>query len=96
MPVNNFWAFTLYDSQTRSMLQTDRQPPTIDSIQNDPQLNEDGSTTIWFAPEAPEGQEANWVQTIPGKSWFTALRMYGPLQPWFDQSWKPGDIELVE
>ena len=22
--------------------------------------------------------------------------MYGPLQPWIDQSWRPGEIELVK
>jgi hypothetical protein len=21
---------------------------------------------------------------------------YGPLEPWFDKTWKPGDLELVE
>jgi hypothetical protein len=24
------------------------------------------------------------------------LRLYGPLEPWFDQSWRPGEISLVE
>jgi hypothetical protein len=49
-----------------------------------------------FAPEAPEGKKGNWLQTVPGKSWFTILRMYGPLEPWIDQSWRPGEIELVQ
>ena len=96
IPVNNFWAFTLYDSQTRSMLQTDQPLPSIDSIQNNPEMNEDGSIDIFFAPEAPKGREANWIQTIPGKSWFAILRMYGPLEPWFDQTWKPSDIQKVK
>src|SRR5215471_687019 len=42
------------------------------------------------------GQEPNWVQTMPGKGWNVLLRLYGPLEPWFDKSWKPGDIELVQ
>ncbi|MEM9059296.1 MAG: DUF1254 domain-containing protein [Pseudomonadota bacterium] len=95
-PVNNFWAYTVYDPQTRSMLQTDQPAPSLDSIQRDPEVNADGSIDVYFAPEAPEGKEANWIQTVPGKGWFTALRMYGPLEPWFEQSWKPGDIELVK
>ncbi len=49
-----------------------------------------------FSPKAPKGMEGNWLQTIPGKSWFIALRIYGPEQPWIDQSWKPGEIELVK
>ncbi len=44
----------------------------------------------------PDGQENNWIQSRPGKSWFAILRMYGPLQPWFEQSWKPGDLQPVE
>ena len=23
------------------------------------------------------------------------IRLYGPLEPWFDHTWKPGDIEPV-
>ena len=44
----------------------------------------DGSTTIWFAPEQPEGVgRGNWIQTMPGKGWFTILRLYSPLEPFF-------------
>ena len=56
----------------------------------------DGSYDVYFGPEAPAGKEGNWLQTISGKSWWLALRMYGPLQPWIDQTWRPGEIELVE
>lgn len=34
------------------------------------------------------------MQTIPGKGWNTILRLYGPLEPWFDKTWRPGEIEL--
>ena len=44
---------------------------------------------------APAGNEGNWVQTLPGKSWSALLRLYAPLEGWFDKSWKPGDFELV-
>lgn len=95
-PVEDFWAWTVYDSQKRSMLRTDQSSPSLDSIQRNPVVNEDGTIDVCFAPEAPEGKEDNWIQTIPGKSWFVALRMYGSLQPWFDQTWKPSDISVVE
>ncbi|MDV7142132.1 DUF1214 domain-containing protein [Tropicimonas sp. TH_r6] len=95
-PGANFWAFTLYDTQTRSMLQTDQPLPSIDSIQNDPKLNDNGSIDVFFALEAPEGWESNWVQTIPGKSWFTILRMYGPEEEWLNGDYVPGEITLVE
>ncbi|WP_369049030.1 DUF1254 domain-containing protein [Tenacibaculum sp. UWU-22] len=95
VPVNNFWAFTIYDTQTRSQLQTDQPFPTVGSQTKGFKTNDDGSIDIYFAPEAPVGFENNWLQTIPGKSWFTILRMYGPLQPWIDKTWRPSEIELV-
>ena len=56
----------------------------------------DGSVTVWFGPKAPAGQESNWVQTMPGKGWNSLLRLYAPLEPWFDKTWKPGDFERVD
>jgi hypothetical protein len=96
VPVNNFWAVTLYDTQTRSLLQTGQKFPTVGSQSEGVQKNADGSYDMYFAPEAPVGKEGNWLQTVPGKSWFTILRMYGPLEPWINQSWRPGEIERVE
>ena len=96
VPVKDFWSVTAYDPQTRSMLQTDQQFPALDSYNENVQRNADGSYDIYFAPEAPEGQEGNWIQTIPEKSWFIILRMYGPLEPWLNKTWVPGEIELVE
>jgi hypothetical protein len=95
-PVADFWAVTMYDTQTRSQLQTDQQFPTLGSQTEGLKKNADGSYDIYFAPEPPEGQEGNWLQTIPGKSWWIGLRMYGPLQPWIDKTWRPGEIELVQ
>lgn len=95
VPAKDFWSFTLYDNQTRSMLQTDAQFPAIGSNDSSVVQNEDGSYDVYFAPVAPEGKESNWVQTIPGKGWNTIFRLYGPLEDWFDQTWRPGEIELV-
>jgi hypothetical protein len=93
IPAKNFWSFVVYDNQTRSMLQTDQQFPSISSLKKGVVLNADTSVDVWFGPTAPEGHEANWVQTVPGKSWNVLLRLYGPGQTWFDKTWKPGDFE---
>ncbi|GFO81087.1 MAG: hypothetical protein A49_07140 [Methyloceanibacter sp.] len=95
IPVKDFWSVIAYDTQTRSMLQTDQQFPSVSSQNKNLKVNADGSVDVWFGPKAPDGMENNWVQTIPGKGWFTILRLYGPLEPWFDQSWRPGEIELA-
>jgi len=94
IPVANFWSVILYDDQTRSMLQTDQQWPAVSSQTKGLLVNADGSVDIYFGPKAPAGKENNWVQTVPGKGWNTLLRLYGPLQPWFDKTWRPGEIEL--
>jgi len=95
-PAKDFWALTIYDPQTRSMLQTDQVFPTVGSQDEGLVQNEDGSFDIYFAPEAPEGYENNWLQTIPGKSWFVALRLYGPLEPWIEKTWRPSEILEVK
>ncbi len=96
VPVNDFWAFTMYDTQTRSMLQTSQAFPTVGSQNKAIAKNADGSYDIYFGPKAPAGKEGNWLQTVPGKSWFTILRMYGPLEPWINKTWRPSEIELVK
>jgi hypothetical protein len=96
IPANQFWSFTVYSNQTRSMLETDQRSAGLDSLAKGVKMNPDGSATIWFGPKAPKGQENNWVQTMPGKGWNTLLRLYGPLEPWFNKTWKPGDFERVD
>lgn len=93
IPAKNFWAFTAYDNQTRSLLPTDQKSAGVDSMAPALKKNADGGATVWFGPKPPAGQEANWVQTMPGKGFNVILRLYGPLEPWFNQSWMPGDLE---
>ena len=96
IPAKDFWSILAYDPQTRSMLQTDQQFPSVSSQKPDIAINPDTSADVYFGPEAPVGKEANWIQTIPGKGFFVALRLYGPLEPWFDKTWQPGEIEAVQ
>ncbi|MGB5509834.1 DUF1254 domain-containing protein [Robiginitalea sp.] len=95
-PMEDFWSFTIYDNQTRSMLQTDQQFPGVDNNKEGLIQNEDGSWDIYIGPKAPEGFESNWIQTVPGKGWNTIFRLYGPLEPWFDGEWYPSDAVEVE
>jgi hypothetical protein len=100
IPAAAFWSFTLYDNQTRSMLQTPQRYPRAGS-QNYPspaaEADADGSTTIYFGPTKPDGAKpGNWIQTMPGKGWFTILRLYSPLETFFTKEWRLSEIELVK
>lgn len=77
------------------MLETDQEFAGLDRNNPSVKPNKDGSYTTWFGPEPPKGKESNWVQTMPGKSWSTLLRLYGALETWFDKTWKPVDFELL-
>jgi hypothetical protein len=96
IPAKRFWSFTLYDNQSRSMLQTDQQFPGVSSLTKGMVVNSDTSVDVYFGPKAPAGMENNWIQTGPGEGWSTIFRLYGPLKPWFDKTWRPSEIELVK
>lgn len=100
IPAAAFWSFTVYDNQSRSMLDTPQRYPRAGS-QSYPSpaavVSADGSTTIYFSPTQPKGVErGNWIQTMPSKGWFTILRLYSPLETFFTKEWRAGEIELVK
>ena len=93
VPESRFWSVLLYDNQTRSMLRTDQHLPRLGSQSGTLETNPDGTIDLYFGPTAPTGREANWLQTIPGKGWWTILRLYNPLQGFFDRTWQPSEIQ---
>jgi hypothetical protein len=97
IPQANFWSLTLYDNQTRSMLQTPQRYPRVGS-QSYPspaaEASADGSTTVYFGPIQPNAvARGNWIETVPGKGFFVLLRLYGPLEPFFTKEWRPSEIQ---
>jgi hypothetical protein len=100
IPANRFWSITLYDDQTRSMLETQQRFPRAGShAYPTPAAQPDsrGATSLVFGPSQPTGvARGNFIQTVSGRSYFAMLRLYGPLEPFFDKSWRPGEIERLE
>jgi hypothetical protein len=94
VPAKLFWSVTVYDAETAAGLNNGQDYPSIGS-RDKPVQNTDGSTTLYFGPNSPKGKEKNWVKTVPGKGWFSLLRLYGPEQVFFDRTWKPGDFEKI-
>ena len=81
------------------MLQTPQRYPRAGSQMYPSPATEpepDGSTVVYFSPTQPDHvAPGNWIQTDLAQGWFTILRLYSPLQPFFDKTWRPGEIELV-
>jgi hypothetical protein len=94
IPAKLFWSVTVYDALTASGLDNGQSFPSLNQMDK-PAQADDGSTDIYFGPDSP-GEGKNWVRTVPGKGYFVALRLYGPMKPFFDHSWKPGDIEKIK
>jgi hypothetical protein len=100
IPQKRFWSTTVYDNQTRSMIQTNQRYPRAGS-QSFPspaaEANEDGSITLYYGPEKPDGVPVgNYIKTIPDRGWFQIIRCYSPTEGFFDKSWRPGEVELVK
>ena len=95
MPVDQFWALTVYDRATMGFIYTAQGRTTLSSYDLDGMVkNADGGVTIWIGPDAPDGQESNWIPTS-GKRPLPAMRLYGPRPELNDRSFKMPDFEPV-
>lgn len=94
IPAKHFWSVVGYDARSRSMIRNQQKFPTVSHYTN-PEINSDGSVDIHFGPRPPKAKAGNWVQTVESAGWFPLLRFYGPLESFFDGSWKPGDITEI-
>ena len=91
-PVEQFWAMTLYDTETRCFIDNKHEIAGLDS-RMDLNKNDDGSVDLYFGPKPPQGKEKNWIPTVPGKGWFAYFRLYAPAEAYFDRTWQLPDIE---
>ena len=90
VPAKEFWAVTVYDVLTRSMIDTDTKKAGVSS-HDTLKANADGSVDVHFGPQPP-ADGGNWIKTIPGRGWFAYFRWYGPTEEFFDKSWKLPDV----
>jgi hypothetical protein len=95
IPARNFWSVIVYDNHTQLIINNDQLWPSVYKNCMGLHINQDGSVDVWFGPKAPPGREDNWIQTVPGKSWYMILRLYGTLETGHDNTWRPGKIEPI-
>jgi hypothetical protein len=93
-PAKQFWSLTLYDVDTRCIINNEQQIADRSS-RMDLLTNKDGSVDLYFGPKAPDGKEQNWIPTVPNQGFFAYLRFYAPLEEYFNRSWELPDIEKV-
>ena len=92
-PAETFWSVTLYDVDTRCLIQN-KQKIADRSSRMHLLENQDGSITIYMGPDKPAGDKAkNWIPTVSGKAWFPYFRLYSPKKAFRDRTWVLPDIE---
>lgn len=96
VPYKLFWSVTVYDTHTRSQVQTELGKAALRSLFELKDVPTTQPTELYFGPNAPAGQERYWIKTIRGKGWFAYVRIYGPEKPAFDGSWRPDDFKQIK
>ena len=96
VPGKLFWSVTVYDTQTRSQVQTDQDKAALRSMFELKDVKGTAPADLFFGPDAPKGNETHWIKTPPGRGWFAYIRIYGPEAAAFDKSWKPGDFTEIK
>jgi hypothetical protein len=91
-PAGLFWAVTSYNITDGTMTEAAQLLPSINSL-GKVATNTDGSVDIWFGPSKPDdAPDSNWIQTVEGRNFLAAVRLYGTGASFFDQTWKPDDL----
>jgi hypothetical protein len=93
IPASDFWSIIVYDPLSRLIIHTDQSWPSVFSSNKNLVYNNNGSVDVWFGPETGKGKESNWIKTKPGEQWYMILRLYYPLESWFNKKWQPGEVE---
>ncbi|WP_339868484.1 DUF1214 domain-containing protein [uncultured Algoriphagus sp.] len=99
VPVKQFWSVTLYSENTRRPYDnggTELKDATLGSRSEQLKYNEDGSVDIFVGAKAPAGKESNYLKTVGDDGWFVYFRLYAPLEPFFDKTFKLPDWEMID
>ena len=97
IPTKAFWAVTLYNVTDGTMPETPQLLPSINSLNESIAKNQNGSIDLYFGPTKPANvADTNWIQSVKGRDFMAVIRLYGADVEFFDQTWKPDDVEKIK
>ena len=77
-PAKQFWSITVYDNDTRILIQNGQSKSGVSSVQSGLKVEPDGSTKVFVGGSPPEGGENNWIESNPEKGFLCYLRRRPP------------------
>ena len=92
-PAGDFWSAIAYSFATHGFIEGSERVGISSIDMESLKVNDDGSVDLYFAPNAPEGQESNWIPTR--EKFWVCMRLYGPEKELFDKSWSLPDIVKI-
>ena len=101
MPVQQFWALTVYDHATFAFIYNDLNRTTLSSYDLKKMAkNKDGSVTLYVGPDVPKDAkgkslESNWIPTV-GKRPIPTFRFYSPTEDVYNGKFKMPDFEVAK
>jgi hypothetical protein len=94
VPIDQYWSLTAYDRDTHALIKNvDRASRASNNTEI--KKNGDGSVDLYLGPQAPPGQESNWIPTDPARRFELMFRLYGPKKEFFEKVWALPDVEKV-
>jgi hypothetical protein len=90
-PADDFWSVIVYSMKSKGFVENVERVGLATPDMKSMVKNNDGSVDVFFAPQAPEGMESNWIPT--GEDFFLLFRLYGPSEGWIQSGWKLPDID---
>lgn len=89
-PVNAFWSITLYDSQSKLLVDNPIDRYRVSSLMNSTfNRDEDGGLSFYIQHQSPDEERvANWLPAPTGR-FYLVMRLYWPKPEAYDGTWTP-------
>ena len=92
VPAKQFWSVLVYDQATASYIR--HADPIGLASSEGPEMNDDGTCTLYFGPEPLNGG-VNYLPTGNAEKYFLLFRFYGPEEAYNDGSWMLNDMKKL-